>query len=1258
MPVGFNPTKATADNPSDQRSRLQSATPEPNQTLPGTGKPGATSLKDRVSEIQSSYTSSASEFHDNNSDEIADSAAAIAAGIDVDAMEDRIKSFSESSQLLMNVLDEVQKLHPFIGVAVLAFKAVISLELKRRDNKASVVALQVKMADMMSELVQLRIIKPSHTLSHGETVEAMLSGICASIAKDIENCGNLCDKYSKTSFYGKLFKSPLYSERFGNFIQTFEMWKCELDHKLALFTAITGHYVTERLAQIQATVESNAKHIRILLQRLQTPLEQKILKAIEQRGSPEACISDDKFIEELIAMVPWRKGSDNIPTAFAGVQNDQTKPTAPYQAFNGGLAVPPGAYRPPGTPHLSTAFLHPAAPVQYPTAPRGEAPIIDSISPNFHSPNFQGYHHQSPNVVPMTYLMPTASGAGSRNPSFDQMQPVSRRSSFGGPAGFPRSSSPMPTIIPSSPNSHIKPFFPPDGTPIIPRSRSMTSQSDDMAPGGRQRSQIIASTIAVLKEEVNEDMETGLKRNMETFVRKLHEQQRQLEAKLEYTVIRQGDRVVAALREGPHDRVQDEEIRALWKEMSWKLSVPAREFVLNLHDYYKAQYSETTDIEDYFNRAPPDGSDQRIALRKALSLAKARTEAKWALKLLTFQNIPKILEAFDRDASGFVSVWEVNELTSARPEGWRFPSYDLGVSIENMWHPAAHAQLGAGTPKKRTKSEGNESILSANRFAVHEYLDGIGNLDLVLASIYPCAESMDANLAGLASVYVKAEEDRLEGILGMLDYEIDSPDTIALIIGRHQIERNLFPVLYILLKYHLKIFHKAREVVLRRHELTSALKSVMNILDSLYFRMANIEISHLLQYNDLFSIFSKFGFGMYSRLRFGPRLHLQDLNDLWSDEVIEYGASYEDPNAPCVNPYTTTAVITQRATGIHSQSGVCGYWTGHFRDHSNKIAPYGMIELFLDSDLKGHGSYCAGILHVSGKEDPRGEISLTIDGSPDDPSADSSLQFSITFQGQMETADGDPRISGAWKHSTGSESAGTLILRRVPAWVYQLTEPYWERPSTRPPGTLWKLALSAVRYQIRRGAELVRYQYLLGDLDTEDYEEFQTFLWKSTPWDARVYRCAARRSIDWTLHTNAFCQLCGRPVITGTRHFCIECGADFCADCPGHHSNIAHHTGDHHIIRLHQYANTRHFTWLHHSAVDIVGRSGAPLGVVVHAVSPSHAQKTDPGVLTEVSKEEFLKVDPGPVQSRTQRSVNSAMLEGQGNRTKRNRQII
>lgn len=44
---------------------------------------------------------------------------------------------------------------------------------------------------------------------------------------------------------------------------------------------------------------------------------------------------------------------------------------------------------------------------------------------------------------------------------------------------------------------------------------------------------------------------------------------------------------------------------------------------------------------------------------------------KWALKHISVNRARTILEAFDDDASGFVTIQEVNSFTRARPLDWR-----------------------------------------------------------------------------------------------------------------------------------------------------------------------------------------------------------------------------------------------------------------------------------------------------------------------------------------------------------------------------------------------------------------------------------------------------------------------------------------------------------------------------------------------------------------------------------------------------------
>ena len=53
------------------------------------------------------------------------------------------------------------------------------------------------------------------------------------------------------------------------------------------------------------------------------------------------------------------------------------------------------------------------------------------------------------------------------------------------------------------------------------------------------------------------------------------------------------------------------------------------------------------------------------------ALPEIPVEGMWALKHITVNGIQSLMEALDDDGSSFVTVDEVNEFTSIRPEGWR-----------------------------------------------------------------------------------------------------------------------------------------------------------------------------------------------------------------------------------------------------------------------------------------------------------------------------------------------------------------------------------------------------------------------------------------------------------------------------------------------------------------------------------------------------------------------------------------------------------
>jgi hypothetical protein len=56
------------------------------------------------------------------------------------------------------------------------------------------------------------------------------------------------------------------------------------------------------------------------------------------------------------------------------------------------------------------------------------------------------------------------------------------------------------------------------------------------------------------------------------------------------------------------------------------------------------------------------------------SIHNSRNPDAWAIKFIEVTRLQPILEAFDDDASGFITISEMNRFTSSRPHDWRLVS--------------------------------------------------------------------------------------------------------------------------------------------------------------------------------------------------------------------------------------------------------------------------------------------------------------------------------------------------------------------------------------------------------------------------------------------------------------------------------------------------------------------------------------------------------------------------------------------------------
>jgi len=85
--------------------------------------------------------------------------------------------------------------------------------------------------------------------------------------------------------------------------------------------------------------------------------------------------------------------------------------------------------------------------------------------------------------------------------------------------------------------------------------------------------------------------------------------------------------------------------RTQWTQ-GWRGSVKARHFVLALEDHYAEVIAGGGE--------GATGSDE------------------WALRFINVNYVRNIMEAFDEDASGFITIKEANDFTSSRPLDWRW----------------------------------------------------------------------------------------------------------------------------------------------------------------------------------------------------------------------------------------------------------------------------------------------------------------------------------------------------------------------------------------------------------------------------------------------------------------------------------------------------------------------------------------------------------------------------------------------------------
>ncbi|KAL0066311.1 hypothetical protein AAF712_006742 [Marasmius tenuissimus] len=573
-----------------------------------------------------------------------------------------------------------------------------------------------------------------------------------------------------------------------------------------------------------------------------------------------------------------------------------------------------------------------------------------------------------------------------------------------------------------------------------------------------------------------------------------------------------------------------------------------------------------TILDEHFNHPPVPGSttaDQEMAaLSRALKAAKLRSEEKWALKSLHFSKLQQIEEAFDADSSGYVSVWEANQVLSLRPSGWSLLQWLAYWASGRHWTISEY-KLKIDDILQDMFLMLRHRVRPSNRYTVDRYLNNMKTLDRVLLSTLPCHDPPQGELANRVSRYNQQEEERMDQVLKALNYEIDGPDTIELITSRYQIERNFFPLVYLLLRRHLSVIRLACDIALDARELEQATKSLKVIFQAVKSRVATLRFTTPLGYPpDLTLVLQTFAFGMY-----------YSVYTKWS---LHYSAL---PNNPTLITDTQPAPVDWLVRGVPPSlesserefrslhdpirfdkcigKYMNGHWTGYLARHDGVIRG-GVLQFRISnwkgSTFDGEGCFSEGIIRIEGAYDHKKNILLArLVGAVDNGAGQGgSSDLRVFITGSLETIVSSPSlpkqyvITAVWGESKNDRSGGTATFSQTPAWIYQFRNRILDHPSYSA-RERWSYALNAVLYSvrcqrgvlqkgycfeklkcIRRSVYLLKQRYFTGTDTTAEEEE--TGLTWLPPSESRLCRWLALFAFWPSVHFNAQCG-CKQPVI-------------------------------------------------------------------------------------------------------------------------------
>ncbi|KAF9009722.1 hypothetical protein BDQ17DRAFT_1323246 [Cyathus striatus] len=598
---------------------------------------------------------------------------------------------------------------------------------------------------------------------------------------------------------------------------------------------------------------------------------------------------------------------------------------------------------------------------------------------------------------------------------------------------------------------------------------------------------ILSSLLADLRQDIDQDME----QNFTLFKGKLDIQADEIKM----TVHSESDRIISELS-GGLERIHDPQLREIWKEMGWKGSAKARNFVFALRDYFV--------MGEYRNRAQNHTADtsHNVTVKIEDQEVELRNVDDWAKECISISHLQPILEAIDDDGSGFINIKELNAFTDARsrPEKWTRLSEDCRPDNRNL----VNRYVQSWSIRRV------ERLLECTRSHTYTYIE--------------------PQLFKYFLLYSREEMDKLRKKLELIAYNIDSEATISLVCGEGRIEKYIYPLLTLLLERHMNIINLAGSYIINSRELDICQQSLIRIFSLFDRRYSHLEAVFKQMKIDSETYFRSFAFGMFqasftdvsspvsstmeqvwAELPFEPssdeqvgyegevpiteEMHQPDAHQaagakaLPSTDILRYGILQPFNVEPQDVVNSQAVTWPNQKKGEHPMSGI---WNGFLvklqgQDDASRVDLVdGLFTLKLalsdeNKSISGNGwSFASSECKIEGLFLKKSETSYAVDVvlSYTQSSKPVWMRCKGMFHAHMN------QISGVWYSCRSDElpptpapeskiqetPAGKFLFTRTPADVHRFrpSDPKQKGSRKRKAKDMWKFALSAVQYRVRQ----------------------------------------------------------------------------------------------------------------------------------------------------------------------------------------------